>query len=80
MGDLDRRAFLRIGATALLGLAVAGPAEAEPEPPRVRRRVPLGRTGLELPDVGFGGSRLAGACPHGLPIAELALRAARLVG
>ena len=26
----------------------------------MRRRVKLGRTGLELPDIGFGGSRLAG--------------------
>jgi predicted aldo/keto reductase-like oxidoreductase len=59
MGELDRREFLRMGTAALLGLA-AGPAAAEPEPPRVRRRVPLGRTGLELPDVGFGSSRLAG--------------------
>ena len=30
------------------------------EPPRVRRRVTLGRTGLAIPDIGFGSSRLAG--------------------
>src|SRR5690606_31163202 len=47
------------GAAGLLGLA-AGEVGAAPEAPRVRRRVVLGRTGLEVPDVGFGSSRLAG--------------------
>jgi predicted aldo/keto reductase-like oxidoreductase len=59
MAKLDRRAFLKAGAAGLVGLA-AGEAGALADPPRVRRRVPLGATGLELPDVGFGGSRLAG--------------------
>lgn len=59
MASLDRREFLKVGAAGLVGLA-AGEAGAAAEPPRVRRRVPLGRTGLEVPDVGFGSSRLAG--------------------
>ena len=59
----DRREFLRRGAAlglvpALLPLAAG--AEAETEEPRVRRRVPLGKTGLEMPDVSFGASRLSG--------------------
>lgn len=61
---LDRRELLRRGfalglAPALLplaGRAAAAPAEA----PGVRRRVSLGKTGLELPDIGFGSSSLAG--------------------
>ena len=68
MGDsgpgsrLDRREFLRRGAVTGMGLGLLPLAPArsatEAEPPRVRRRVRLGRTGLELPDIGFGGSRL----------------------
>ena len=64
-----RREFLRRGAVAGLGLSLLplapdSPAE-EPGPagesgPRVRRRVRLGRTGLEVPDIGFGSSRLSG--------------------
>ena len=60
MTEIDRREFLKIGASGLLGLA-AGDALAAVEPAaaaRVRRRVVLGRTGLEIPDVGFGSSRL----------------------
>ncbi len=60
MTEIDRREFLKIGASGLLGLA-AGDALAAVEPtaaPRVRRTVVLGRTGLEIPDVGFGSSRL----------------------
>ena len=60
MSDLDRREFLRIGTTGLLGLAAAGPAVAADAAPQVRRRVKLGRTGLVIPDIGFGSSRLAG--------------------
>ena len=61
---LDRRDFLRSGAAA--GMALAGlslgpgaPGRAA-ETPRVRRRVRLGRTGLEVGDIGFGASRLDG--------------------
>jgi aryl-alcohol dehydrogenase-like predicted oxidoreductase len=65
MAEIDRRAFLsgclKIGASGVLGLAagesLAAVAAAEADP-RVRRRVRLGRTGLEIPDVGFGSSRL----------------------
>ena len=59
MAGIDRREFLKVGAAGLLGLA-AGEAGAAAEAPRVRRRVRLGRTGLEVPDIGFGSSRLAG--------------------
>jgi predicted aldo/keto reductase-like oxidoreductase len=60
---IDRRELLRLGALAGLGLGalpLTGGAAAEPESPRVRRRVRVGRTGLEAPDVGFGSSRLRG--------------------
>ncbi len=61
---LDRRELLRRGialglAPALLPLAGGLPAAAA-EPPQVRRRVTLGKTGLELPDIGFGSSSLSG--------------------
>ena len=57
----DRREFLRRGAA--LGLApallpFAAGAETPSTTPRVRRRVPLGKTGLEMPDIAFGASRL----------------------
>lgn len=60
MSDFDRREFLRIGTTGLVALAAAGPGVAAESAPRVQRRVKLGRTGLEIPDIGFGSSRLAG--------------------
>jgi predicted aldo/keto reductase-like oxidoreductase len=59
---IDRRELLRRGALAGLGaglLPLAAVARA-PEAPRVRRRVRLGRTGLEVSDIGFGTSRLRG--------------------
>jgi predicted aldo/keto reductase-like oxidoreductase len=63
-GGIGRREFLRQGAAAGLGLSLAplaGAFAAAPaEPPRVRRTVTLGRTGLEMPDIGFGSSRLDG--------------------
>jgi predicted aldo/keto reductase-like oxidoreductase len=46
-------------APALLPLA-AGATPAASETPRVRRRVRLGKSGLEIPDIGFGSSSLAG--------------------
>jgi hypothetical protein len=52
---LRRRDFL-VGA-GLAG-ALSPAAGAVDEPPRVRRRVPLGKTGLEISDVSFGSSRL----------------------
>jgi hypothetical protein len=62
MQPIDRREFLRRGALAGLSVALggAGAAGAGEGAPRVRRRVTLGRTGIEVPDVGFGSSRLSG--------------------
>lgn len=61
---IHRREFLRRGAMAGLGLGLLSPASGRAavgaDPPRVRRSVPLGRTGLEIPDIGFGGSDLRG--------------------
>ncbi len=59
---MDRRRFLGAGAglTAGLtaGLAGLGPAAGGGTgPPRIRRYVTLGRTGLEVSDVSFGSSR-----------------------
>jgi len=58
---LRRRDFLAATGAAALGLGAGGVAAARaepPGPPRVRGRAVLGRTGLEVPDIGFGGSRL----------------------
>jgi hypothetical protein len=58
----DRREFLRRGA-ALGAVPLLLPLSAEaaaPEAPAVRRRATLGRTGLEVPDIGFGGADLSG--------------------
>jgi len=55
---IDRREFLRRAALGGVGLSVLPAAVSGAEAPRVRRRVVLGRTGLEVPDVGFGSSRL----------------------
>jgi predicted aldo/keto reductase-like oxidoreductase len=63
MGDIDRREFLRRSAVtgAGLGLLPQLAAAVVPEgPPGVRRSVQLGRSGLRVPDIGFGASRLAG--------------------
>jgi aryl-alcohol dehydrogenase-like predicted oxidoreductase len=63
MTGIDRREFLRIGAGGVVGLATAGivpGADSLADEPRVRRTVPLGRTGLEISDVGFGTSKLSG--------------------
>lgn len=61
MASLDRREFLCRSAAA--GFALSLPAlsgAAADDAPRVRRRVVLGRTGLSIPDIGFGSSQLAG--------------------
>jgi len=60
---LDRREFLRRTAASGMGLGLLPLAEARaaiPRRPEIRRRVVLGRTGLEVPDIGFGSSRLDG--------------------
>ncbi|MCP4005713.1 MAG: hypothetical protein GY725_16100 [bacterium] len=58
MTPIDRREFLRQGiavgaATSFLPVV----ARAEPEAPRVRRYASLGKTGMEISDISFGGSR-----------------------
>ena len=61
---LDRRDFLRT--SALAGLAVGlqpRGAAAKPEA-RIGRHVRLGRTGLEVSDIGFGGGGLRGGGSH----------------
>lgn len=61
---LDRRELIRRGLA--LGMAPAllpfsgGNAAANEAEPAVRRRVRLGKTGLEIPDIGFGSSSLSG--------------------
>ncbi|HEY5657221.1 MAG TPA: aldo/keto reductase [Myxococcota bacterium] len=60
-GRLDRREFLRRGALAGVGVGLAPLAGvAATDAPGVRRHALLGRTGLRVPDIGFGSSRLAG--------------------
>ena len=57
---MQRRRFLELGATAGAGMASGlGPAAQGAEAPRIRRLVPLGRTGLEVSDISFGSSRLS---------------------
>src|SRR4029453_2122187 len=58
---LDRREFQRRSAVTGVSLSVLPLSLASAaEPPRVRRHVTLGRTGLRVGDIGFGSSRLAG--------------------
>jgi predicted aldo/keto reductase-like oxidoreductase len=62
-GGIRRRDLLRGGVAATLGAAalpLAGRAAAAEDDgkPRVRSYRRLGRTGLEIPDIGFGSSRL----------------------
>jgi predicted aldo/keto reductase-like oxidoreductase len=61
----DRREFLfrsaALGAAPFVAaLGTDAASAATPAPPQVRRRVPLGKTGLTIPDIGFGASRLSG--------------------
>ena len=57
---VGRRSFLRAAGLGALGVWSAGAAAEGDVPPRVRRYVTLGKTGLKVPDVGFGSSRLSG--------------------
>jgi len=58
---LDRREFLRRSAVTGVSLSLLPMLEASAaDPPRMRRHVTLGRTGLRIGDIGFGSSRLAG--------------------
>ena len=65
---VDRRGFLRRSAWAGAGGLALGAAPgltrsaaALADPPRVQRSVRLGRTGLEVSDIGFGAGRLRGS-------------------
>jgi uncharacterized protein len=61
MAPIDRREFLRRTTLAGAGVTLAPLAAAAAEPPPgIRRKVKLGRTGLEISDIGFGSSRLSG--------------------
>ena len=63
MATTSRRDFLRSAAATGVGLGLlplVSAGAAIPARPEIRRRVVLGRTGLEVPDIGFGSSRLAG--------------------
>ncbi len=58
---MDRRDFLRRGTLAGAGLVAAPALAATPsdtQPPRVRAQRALGKTGLRVSDISFGGSRL----------------------
>ena len=57
---LDRREFLRASAATGVALSLLPLAASAADPPRVRRHVTLGRTGLQIGDIGFGSSRLDG--------------------
>jgi predicted aldo/keto reductase-like oxidoreductase len=58
---IDRREFLRRGALTGIGLGLYPlAAGAGDDAPAVGRKVRLGRTGLEVSDIGFGASRLRG--------------------
>ena len=60
---MQRRTFLKYGTAATVSVAAAGASVgAEPAaPPKIRRYVPLGATGLEVSDITFGCSRLSDA-------------------
>jgi hypothetical protein len=60
---VDRRDFLLGGAAGVAGLLAAGaaPALASEAEPRVRRYVPLGKTGMKIADISFGSSRMTDA-------------------
>lgn len=51
---LKRREFLGRGLAATVGVGIAPLAAFAADPPRVRRNVPLGKTGLEISDISFG--------------------------
>ncbi len=57
--SLDRREFLKRGALAGAGLGLLPLVSGATQAPAVKRRVPLGLTGLEIPDIGFGANSLS---------------------
>ena len=56
--EIRRRDLLGAGALGAASLLVPGSAGASASEPRVRRYVPLGKTGLEISDISFGSSRM----------------------
>jgi predicted aldo/keto reductase-like oxidoreductase len=63
MSDLTRRGFLARGAASIAAFGLSPLARAavpDAEPPRVRGFRELGKTGMKISDVSFGGSRLRG--------------------
>jgi len=57
--SFSRREFLARGAAAGVGLSIAPlAAVAATDVPQVRQRIKLGRTGLEVSDIGFGANSL----------------------
>ncbi len=57
---MQRRRFLELGAATGAGIASGrAPGAHGAGAPRIRRLVPLGRTGLEVSDISFGSSRLS---------------------
>jgi predicted aldo/keto reductase-like oxidoreductase len=63
MSDLTRRGFLARGAASVAALGLTPLARAavpDAEPPRARGFRELGKTGMKISDVSFGGSRLRG--------------------
>jgi predicted aldo/keto reductase-like oxidoreductase len=59
--EWSRRDFLQRGALAGVGLGLGTlPTASLAEPPGIRRRAVLGRTGIEVPDIGFGTFSLRG--------------------
>jgi predicted aldo/keto reductase-like oxidoreductase len=60
---IDRREFMRRGAAVSLSLGLLplerARAAVSPETPHIRRYVTLGKTGLRVPDISFGGQKLA---------------------
>jgi predicted aldo/keto reductase-like oxidoreductase len=63
MNEIGRRAFIKTGTLAGLGLGLAGLGAAVPEQeslnPHIRRYSPLGRTGIRISDISFGADRLS---------------------
>ena len=58
VGPVDRRNFLKAGASAGLAIGLAPFSSSAREAPSIRRRVPLGDTGFEASDIGFGANSL----------------------
>ena len=57
---MDRRKFLQAGAMAgAVAVGRASAAQNSSRSPRIRRQVTLGRTGLRVSDISFGGSSLS---------------------